>query len=93
MLVTVGLAYQIASNYENRADRMKHWKMTADNFSKAGWSLGWVSAVDSDGRTIWIADAHRDRKRYVVRGDEKLTDFVELQSAISRTQRLTAPLG
>ncbi|PYJ89601.1 MAG: hypothetical protein DME71_09190 [Verrucomicrobia bacterium] len=44
--------------------------------------LGWVSAVDSDGRTIWIADAHRDGKRYVVRSDEKLTAFVELESAI-----------
>jgi hypothetical protein len=32
----------------------------AGNLSKAGWSLGCVSAVDSQGRTIWIADAHRD---------------------------------
>jgi hypothetical protein len=32
----------------------------ADNLSKAGWSWGCVSAVDSRGRTIWIADAHRD---------------------------------
>ena len=32
----------------------------ADNFSKAGWSLGYVSAVDSEGRTICIVDAHRD---------------------------------
>jgi len=40
--------------------------------------------VDSRGRTIWIADAHRDDgKRYVVRADEKLTAFVELESAIS----------
>ena len=31
-----------------------------DNLSKAGWSLGWVSAVDSNGRTIWIADARCD---------------------------------
>jgi hypothetical protein len=23
----------------------------ADNFSKAGWSLGWVTAVDFEGRT------------------------------------------
>jgi hypothetical protein len=35
------------------------------------------------GRTIWIADAHRDDgKRFVVRADEKLTAFVELESAI-----------
>src|SRR5436190_23065359 len=31
----------------------------ADNLSKAGWSWGCVSAIDSRGRTIWIADAHR----------------------------------
>jgi hypothetical protein len=31
-----------------------------DNLSKAGWSWGCVSAMDSNGRTIWIADAHRD---------------------------------
>jgi hypothetical protein len=30
-----------------------------------------VSAVDPEGRTIWIADAHRD---------EKLTAFVELEN-------------
>ena len=40
-------------------------------------------AIDSNGRTIWIADAHRgDGKRYVVRADEKLTAFLELESAI-----------
>jgi hypothetical protein len=33
--------------------------------------------------TIWIADAHRDDgKRFVVRADEKLTGFLELESAI-----------
>ena len=49
-------------------------------YSKAGWSLGYVSAIDSNGRTIWIADAHRDDgKRFVVRADEKLTAFMELE--------------
>jgi hypothetical protein len=34
-------------------------------------------------RTIWIADAHRgDGKRFVVRADEKLTAFMELESAV-----------
>jgi hypothetical protein len=41
-----------------------------------------VASVDRDGRTIFIADAHRDGKRFVVRADEKLTAFVELESAI-----------
>ena len=44
--------------------------------SKAGWSWGWVSAVDCEGRTIWIADAHRDGKRFLVHDDKKLTAFL-----------------
>ena len=41
------------------------------------------STVDSNGRTIWIADAHRDDgKRFVAHADEKLTAFVELESAL-----------
>jgi hypothetical protein len=32
--------------------------------------------------TIWIVDAHCDGKRFVVRADEKLTAFLELESAI-----------
>jgi hypothetical protein len=52
-------------------------------FSKAGWSLGWVSALDREGRTIWIVDAHRgDEKRFIVRADEMLTAFEELERAI-----------
>jgi hypothetical protein len=61
---------------------VKYWEIIADNLSKAGWSWGCVSAIDSNGRTIWIADAHRDDgKRFVVRADEKLTAFLELESA------------
>jgi hypothetical protein len=47
------------------------------------WSFGYISAVDANGRTIWIADGHRgDGKRFVVRAEEKLTAFIELESAI-----------
>jgi hypothetical protein len=38
---------------------MKDWEIIADNLSKAGWSWGCVSTVDSKARTIWIADGHR----------------------------------
>jgi hypothetical protein len=38
---------------------VKHWEIVADNLSKAGWSWGCVSGVDSRGRTIFVADAHR----------------------------------
>jgi len=48
-------------------DSVKYWEIIADRLKKAGWSWGCVSAVDSNGRTIWIADAHRgDGQRFVV---------------------------
>ena len=63
--------------------RMKYWEIIANNLKKRGWSYGYVSALDSEGRTIWIVDAHRDDgKRFVVHADEKLTAFVELESVI-----------
>jgi hypothetical protein len=61
---------------------MKYWEIIADYLSKAGWSWGCVSALDYEGQTIWIADAHRDGKRFIVRADEKLTAFLELESAV-----------
>ncbi len=62
---------------------MKYWETIADNLSKAQWSWGCVSAIDSNGPTIWIADAHRGNgKRFIVRADEMLTALVELQRAI-----------
>ena len=72
---------------ERETETIEHvtrsWEIIADKLSKAGWSWGCVSAIDSNGRTIWIADAHRDDgKRFVVRADEKLTAFAELESAI-----------
>jgi hypothetical protein len=62
---------------------MKDWELIADKLSKAGWSWGCVATVDARGRTIFVADAHRDDgKRRVVHADEKLTAFIELQRAI-----------
>ena len=59
------------------------WEIIADNLSKAGWSWGCVSAVDCEGRTMWIVDAQRgDGRRFVVHADEKLTAFVELELAV-----------
>ena len=61
---------------------MKHWESIADNLHKAGWSLGWVSAIDVEGQTIWIVDAHGYGNRFIVRADGLLTAFLELQRAI-----------
>jgi hypothetical protein len=52
------------------------------DLAKPGGGLGWVSALDVEGRTIWIVDAHGYGKRFIVRADEILTAFVELQRAI-----------
>jgi hypothetical protein len=71
---------------------VKYWEIIARNLKKRGWSLGYVSAIDSEGRTIWIADAHRDNgKRFVTCSDEKLTAFVELESAIRRVECKVSP--
>ena len=50
------------------------------------WALG------CDRRTIWIVDGHRDDgRRFVVRADEILTAFLELESAIRRRNGITRP--
>jgi hypothetical protein len=55
--------------------------------------LGWVSAVDPVGGTIWIVDAHRDNgRRFVVRSDEMLSAFLELER-ITHELAVSALLG
>jgi hypothetical protein len=67
---------------------MKYWEIIADNLSKVGWSLGYVSGVDSNGRPIFVADAHRgDGNRFVVHADEKLSAFVELERVTRESLR------
>jgi len=61
---------------------VKYWKIIADNLHDDGWSLGWVSALDHKGRTIWIVDAHGYGKRFIVRADSIRVAFVELERAI-----------
>ena len=62
---------------------MKYWEIIADRLSKAGWSWGCVSAIDSNGRTIWIVDAHRDDgRRFIVHASEQLSAFVELERQV-----------
>ena len=65
-----------------RMHRSEVLGIIADYLHDVGGSLGWVSAVDSEGRTIWIVDAHGYGKRFIVRADEKLTAFVELERAV-----------
>ncbi len=70
--VAQSLFHRRVERRRTQSAHMKSWEIIADRLSKAGWSLGYFSAVDSRKRTIWIADAHRDdSKPLVVRADEK----------------------
>jgi hypothetical protein len=61
----------------------EYWENVADNLSKAGWSWGCVSTINSNGQTIFVADAHHDEgKRFIVAADEKLSAFVELERQV-----------
>jgi hypothetical protein len=45
--------------------------------------LGLCVSTDFEGRTIFVADAHcGDGKRFIVRADEMLTAFLELERAV-----------
>jgi hypothetical protein len=68
--------------YRNRRG-LRLRKGRTDNLSKAGWSWGCVSAIDSNRRAIFVADAHRDDGQpFVVHADEKLTAFTGLESQL-----------
>jgi hypothetical protein len=59
-----------------RGPRKPRRPVIATSFSKG--SIG----EESIKILLWIVDAHRgDGKRYVARADEKLTAFMELESA------------
>jgi hypothetical protein len=98
-LSTGGTTKQLEQFLETESNEscLKHWEIIADNLSKAGWSwnlskAGWswgcVATVDREGRTIFVADAHRDNgKRFVARSDEKLTAFLELERVTRESLR------
>jgi hypothetical protein len=61
--------------------------------SRDGVGAG-VSAIDSNERTIYIADARRyNGKHFVVRADEKLTAFIRLESAMRQSGALRCGRG
>ena len=56
-------------------------KIIADNLKIAGWSWGRVSAIDSNGRMIWTAGAHR--------GNDKQSDQ-RVRAASNEKEQATA---
>jgi hypothetical protein len=68
------------------------WGIIADNLSEACWSWGCLSTIDSNGRTIFVVDAHRDENQhFIVRAGEKLAALMELESGIHRA--ITTTIG
>jgi len=58
---------------------MKYWETLSLTISaKPVGAWAWVSALEGEGRTIWIVDAHRDGKRFVVRAGA----FLELETSV-----------
>jgi hypothetical protein len=62
---------------------VKYWEIIADKLSAQGWSWGMTTAIDAQAGKLFVVDAHRcdSRGRFVVRSDELLTAFLELQRA------------
>jgi len=58
-------------------------EIIADNLSAKLDGVGAAcQPLDSKGRTIWIVDAHGYGNRFIVRAEEILTAFLELERAI-----------
>jgi hypothetical protein len=73
---------------------VKYSEIIADNLSKAGWSWGCVSALDCEGRTIWIADASRSEESVSLCVPMKSwRRFWNWESTIRGGQRLVALRG
>src|SRR5881398_3835137 len=70
LALSFGASMSFYGNSSTKFLNVHHSQRIADNLSKAGWSWGCVSAVDSNGRTIWIADASQRRS---AQNDEPLS--------------------
>jgi len=66
-----------------RIRRVKCWQAIAEKLSKAGFSWGCSSQINSTGRVLFTADAYSsDGRRFIVLSDDKLSAFLELEAAI-----------
>lgn len=78
------IKYVAPHQYLSRAvPSERDWKRIAKNLATAGWTWGCTERVDSNGKTTFVADAHRaDGKRFAVRADHKFVAFSQLESQI-----------
>ena len=62
---------------------MNYCENIAHNLKKRGWNCGSISSTDHNGRQLWIVAAECEGTgRFIVRSDELLTAFLELEAAI-----------
>jgi hypothetical protein len=74
---------RLVKNKRQNVFRVKrHWEIITDSLRNAGWSCGCILSMDSQGRDVFVVVAQRDGNRFIVRADEKLAAFVEIESAI-----------
>ena len=78
--------WPVALEAAGKCPRCKSLSFIWDSLKQAGWSLGYVSTLETSRRTTWIVDAHRNDERFVVRSDEKLTAFLELERSLVRME-------
>ena len=60
---------------------MKYWEIIAEKLTAEGWSRGITRAYDTQAGEVFIVDAHHSETdgRFIVKSDELLTAFVELE--------------
>jgi hypothetical protein len=64
---------------------VKYWEVITGKLSQAGFSWGCSSEIDSSGGVIYTADAYvPDGRRFTVLAGDRLTAFLEPQTAIRR---------
>jgi hypothetical protein len=65
---------------------VQYWETIANKLRRAGRNYGCLSSTDRDGRQFWVVAAeHEDAGRFIVRADEKLTAFLELNLQLAST--------
>jgi hypothetical protein len=61
---------------------MKSWEIIADNLHKAGWSLGWVSTLDTKDEQFGLWTRIATESVSSCQADEILIAFLELESVM-----------
>jgi hypothetical protein len=62
------------------------WEIMPVVSRNRGWRSGCISSTNHEGRQFWVRAAERKHvERFIAHADEKLTAFLELESASRRT--------